>query len=355
MVAFSGWFRTMLIWGALSRGLLEPLERMPLRFGFSRFKGDSWVGMLRQSGLHIRWRDMSRSTESIRQIVHHPYVQAHPSLEQELSLQYQGINAELHTLMENIHSVGVSAPHTPEAAKNLPASHPVWRQPGAFCPIALWDRPAPPGDEDLGTIVSIEAGYANFCTTLMTTVLLPYWDKKRTGLVEASDAPVEAMGDANHREKQGAPAPAEPLDQSSASESAFIQIAEELIVVRYVSLIRAVLVNMRYLMLFVSAAFVLAIIAWNSYPFQPQRLIDWSFTLLLLLTGIGFIWVFAQMHRNPILSRITDTRPNELGYDFYIRIISFGAIPVLTWLAYQFPEIGGSLFKFIKPGLQVMK
>jgi hypothetical protein len=108
-------------------------------------------------------------------------------------------------------------------------------------------------------------------------------------------------------------------------------------------------------MLFVSAAFVLAIIAWNSYPFQPQRLIDWSFTLLLLLTGIGFIWVFAQMHRNPILSRITDTRPNELGYDFYIRIISFGAIPVLTWLAYQFPEIGGSLFKFIKPGLQVMK
>ena len=47
------------------------------------------------------------------------------------------------------------------------------------------------------------------------------------------------------------------------------------------------------------------------------------------------------MHRNPILSRITDTTPNKLGVDFYIRIATFGAVPVLTWLAYQFPEIGG--------------
>ena len=108
-------------------------------------------------------------------------------------------------------------------------------------------------------------------------------------------------------------------------------------------------------MLFVSSAFVFAIIAWNSYPFQPRQLIDWCFTLLMLFLGCGFIWVFAQMHRNAILSRITDTKPNELGRDFYIRIVTFGAIPVLTWFAYQFPEVGGSLFKILQPGLQVIK
>jgi hypothetical protein len=126
-------------------------------------------------------------------------------------------------------------------------------------------------------------------------------------------------------------------------------------VVRYIALIRAVLVNVRYLMVFVAAVFVLSLVAWNSYPFQPHAFIDWCFTLLLRITSTGFIVVFAQMHRNAILSRITDTKANELGWDFYLRLITFGGIPVLTWLAYQFPQIGGSLYKILQPGLQVVK
>jgi hypothetical protein len=90
-------------------------------------------------------------------------------------------------------------------------------------------------------------------------------------------------------------------------------------------------------------------------PLPATRLIDWCFTILLVMLGLGFVWVFAQMHRNAILSRITDTKPNELGWEFYLRIITFGAIPVLTWLAYQFPQIGGGLYKVLQPGLQVVK
>jgi hypothetical protein len=61
------------------------------------------------------------------------------------------------------------------------------------------------------------------------------------------------------------------------------------------------------------------------------------------------------MHRNAILSRITETRPNELGWDFYFRVLAFGALPVLTWLAYQFPDIGNLVSKFLQPGVPVMK
>jgi hypothetical protein len=135
----------------------------------------------------------------------------------------------------------------------------------------------------------------------------------------------------------------------------YIRVAEEFLAIRYVSLIRAVLVNMRYLLVFVSAVFVLTIVAWNSYPFQPRQSIDEAFTGLLVLLGAGVTWIFVQMHRNPILSRITNTSANELGFDFYVRLVSFGAVPVLTWLAYQFPELGGTLFKFIQPGLEVIK
>ena len=125
--------------------------------------------------------------------------------------------------------------------------------------------------------------------------------------------------------------------------------------VRYVSLIRAVLLNIRYQMVLVTTTFVLALVAWNSYPFQPHAFLDWGFTFLLLILSFGFILVFAQMHRSAILSRITDTKPNELGFDFFFRVVTFGAVPVLTWLAYQFPQIGGGLYKLVQPGLQLVK
>ena len=75
----------------------------------------------------------------------------------------------------------------------------------------------------------------------------------------------------------------------------------------------------------------------------------------MLFLGSGVIWVFAQMQRNPILSRITDTKANELGWDFYLRIASYGAVPVLAWLTYQFPDVGSIISKFLQPGVPVLK
>jgi len=200
-----------------------------------------------------------------------------------------------------------------------------------------------PNFTDLSLIREIEMRYAAFCQILIRDLLTRYWDHERVSTVETckGSAGPESLTPSSVGELQSAP----PL----------ILLAEELLVVRYIALIRAVLVNMRYLMIFVAAVFVLALVAWNSYPFQPHAFINWCFTIMLVIISTGFVTVFAQMHRNAILSRITDSTPNELGWDFYLRIITFGAIPLLTWLAYQFPEIGGSLYRILQPGLQIAK
>jgi len=166
-------------------------------------------------------------------------------------------------------------------------------------------------------------------------MLIPYWRNERIGLVES-------------RETERAPA-------SDFSLPARILAAEEFLTIRYISLITAVLANLRFLMTFVSASFVLAFLAWNSSALQPRQLVDWSFTILLVILGSGVVAVLAQMHRNPILSRITDTRANELGWDFYLRIAAFGALPVLTWVAYQFPDFGSMIYRFIEPAVPVIK
>ncbi len=331
MVALTGWLRMIFIWGSLTRGLLEPLERSPLRFAFTRLKDVGWMTMLSQSSLYIRWRDMARSVESLRQLVNNPDLeQAIGSADnwKNLSETYDNLTEQIIELRKRINM------------RNPPRPQP---NPPAFPPLDD-DLPEEEHSYDLGYIYTIEMLYAKFCEHLLSYLLIPYWSEQRVGFVEEGEG-----------EHPGSDSSKPDSDSGVLKDPVYIRLAEELLAIRYVALIRSVLVNSRYLMLFVSASFVLAIIAWNSYPFQPRQLIDWCFTLLLVFLGCGFIWVFAQMHRNAILSRITDTRPNELGRDFYIRILTFGAIPVLTWFAYQFPEVGGGLFKILQPGLQVIK
>ena len=329
MVVLTGWLRMILIWGSLSRGLLEPLERMPIRSAFTRLKEVGWMTMLSQSSLHIRWRDMARSNESVRQLINNDELRKAISDEAKwdaMKEAYDDLTLKLKELREHI--------RLQKRSKNV-------RVAAMEHPKDDFDLPIEKDRRDLSFIYSIEKRYAAFCELILSDVLIPYWNAERIGFVE-DDADVT---DKEHA-KPDSDAPKDPL---------YIRLAEELIVIRYVSLIRSVLVNIRFLMLFVSSAFVLAIIAWNSYPFQPHQLIDWCFTLLLIFLGIGFVWLLAQMHRNAILSRITDTIPNELGLDFYLRIVTFGAVPVLTWFAYQFPGLGGSLFRILQPGLQVIK
>jgi hypothetical protein len=321
MIALAGWLRVLLIWSELKDGLLEPLERSPFRLAFSRLSEVDWVTMLGQSGLNIRWRDMARSTESLRQLMNNDKIKAAAGsgwkslkdASDDLTKQIQYLQLSI------VGSVLSSLPReTIEGEVDLPNEE---------------------TGRDLSYIYAIERRYAIFCDKLLQHILIPYWNEKRTGFVN----------------EVGPESPGSRHVVDAPQESLPIRLAEEFLAIRYVALIRAVLVNMRHLMLFVSMAFVLTIVAWNSYPFQPQQQLDLCFTILMVCLTIGFIWVFAQMHRNPILSRITSTTPNELGADFYIRLVTFGAVPVLTWLAYKFPEIGGSVFRLLQPSLQVAK
>jgi hypothetical protein len=320
-VVLAGWLRILLVWSALRRGLLERLESNPIRFAFSRLKGVGWISMLRQSGLHEQWRDMARSVESMRQMLHDNDLKKilTASQQERLEATYNSLLADIEEVHDN--RTGSTGKYTM-------------------------------GKKNSQIMRRIEARFSEFSHDLLFAVLIPFWKDERTGLVEGDeneDIPMKAR-----RWRMQGSFPNAPIQIRAVPEGADLAgviLAEEFLAIRYVALIRAILANMRYLMLFVSGSFVLSIVAWNSYPFEPRQQIDWLFTALLLVLGSGIIWVFAQMYRNPILSRITESRPNELGMEFYIRIVGFGAIPVLTWLAYQFPAVGSEIFKLFQPAV----
>jgi hypothetical protein len=395
MIALSGWLRMILIWSSLKRGLLEPLEQLPIRYAFTRLKGVGWLNMMRQGGLLEQWRDMARSTESIRQMAHdrdlldafnHDHKQQGKALKRTLDdldrhiARILGIVAgkqngkEKEALLEEWQDIARSTESIREMAQDTSLTKDFDLQnqsQGDHLKRTLSDLDThvkkflnllePNGPEPqagLECMVAIEACYAKACEALLAGILIPYWERTRVGLVEGeelTELPIKAHP-LPKEEVEGRTHTSLQLHTSTvAEEPTYIRVAEEFLAIRYVSFIRAVLVNMRQLLQLITSIFVLTIVAWNSYPFQPRQWIDEAFTALFLLLGTGLVWIFAQMHRNAILSRITDTNANELGWDFYLRIVTFGAVPVLTWLAYQFPEVGGSLFKLIQPSLDVIR
>ena len=183
----------------------------------------------------------------------------------------------------------------------------------------------------------MESDFANFAQVLIVSVLGPYWSCRRGGFVANDPVAAEATPGGGARFEDGIPHE--------------IQLAEEFVAIRYIALIRAVLINLRYLTTFVATAFVLALLAWNSYPFQPRQWVDWTFTVLLFGSLATVFGVYAGMHRSPILSRITGTTANELGSDFFWRLFGFGAIPFLTWLASQFPAVSNLVSRLLQSGL----
>lgn len=336
VIALTGWLRMMFVWASLQRSLLQRLENMPIRCAFDRLQGAGWIAMFRESGLREQWRDMARSSESMRQFLNQPTLD--PQLKDALATPARKLEQDVRALLCHVAEEPQPDPAVVEEA--------IGALPGERTGAERADIPCTPCIADLALTHAIEKDYARFAEVLLEKLLLPWWTTQRTGLVESQ--PSSAAPETAAPAKAKAP-------RSDVDTPAAIMAAEEFVAIRYVSLIRAVLVNLRYLMIFVSAAFVLAIVSWNSYPFEPHQLVNWLFTLLLVALGLGIIGVFAQMHRDPILSRITHTTPNELGLDFWFRIASFGAVPVLTWFAYNFPEVGGTLFRVLRPGMDLMK
>ena len=130
---------------------------------------------------------------------------------------------------------------------------------------------------------------------------------------------------------------------------------EEYAAQRYVAFIRGALGHLRHVMAFVAISFSLVLISLNTYSFEPHRSLIWSFIAIFFVTGSMIVGALMQLHRDPIMSRITGTAAHSLDLHFYLRIVAFGAVPLLTLLATTFPSLGRSLASYLGPGLEALK
>jgi hypothetical protein len=115
-------------------------------------------------------------------------------------------------------------------------------------------------------------------------------------------------------------------------------------------------IHLRNLILFLTVAPFLMLLAVTSYPFQPQRL--W---LLLAAAFIGVgtatvIWIVVQIERNEVVSHILNTDPNRLNFhwDFLGQILLYAA-PLLGVVVAASSDVSDLVHSLFDPLIQALR
>ncbi len=112
---------------------------------------------------------------------------------------------------------------------------------------------------------------------------------------------------------------------------------EEYVALRLVAFVRYCVLHMRLMLEFLSPAVVLMFLAILLYPLQPNGTLVTAVTLLALSGGAAVIIVFRRMDTNEVLSRLNSDGKGAWDRGFYMRALTYGALPGLAAVASQFP------------------
>jgi hypothetical protein len=311
------------IWLRL-RQLLVFLDRLHLRRTMDALKGYSWGSVWRMGGqvLDVRYKLLARQMETLTHLKN--------SLPERPGAEAAGWTGQM------------------AATERARVDFATW--------FALrWNDAK---ERDLTAFCAVQRGIAQAAGAVLTQVLVPYWRTEKTSLVQK----LPAEGDKAEGDKAKDDKAKEAGSEAKGGQSEpgpgppnHIRNAEELVCLVYLGFIQNILGRMRTIVMQIAWLFIAGAIAVASYPFDPRPQVSGSMGVLFLILGAAIVVVYSQMHRDATLSLVTDTKPGELGMDFWFKLIGFGAGPALGLLATIFPELPGSLFSWLQPGIDSIK
>jgi hypothetical protein len=71
--------------------------------------------------------------------------------------------------------------------------------------------------------------------------------------------------------------------------------------------------------------------------------------------GGGVFWVLLQMERDALLSRLEGTTAGQLNKQFYINLLKYGVVPLLTVFGSHVPAVSNFLLTKLQPTLEVFR
>lgn len=296
------------------RNLLRGLDRLPLRRGFNGLKEFSWrpIWQLSAGGENDLNTIFMREMESLTHLRNMP----------ELASKNPAFAKAIEKSQECLDNL------------QREFARPVAKQNAGVSPKSIWHRAKDESDK-ISTFKELRKQLASTCGEGLK-LLLSHWEKE-DGLISSE------LADAAKGESEGKLLPP------------YVKATEQFVCLIFMNFIFMGLRQVRNLVTIVAGMFVFVALSLSSYPFEPKTTLRSFMLLLLFALAIAAAVIYAQMHRDPILSRITGTTPGKLGGDFWLRLAGAVGLPALGLLAYQFPQVSNLLFSWLEPALQAIK
>jgi len=310
--------RLVQLWEKLRR-LLAFLDRLPLRRTLASLRGFSWGGVWRMSGnvLEVRYKVISRQMECMNHTI--------ASLQEFLN--------------KNKSSDPAAQNSDPETQNSLDALTDM-RDAGMI--FAGWYSTNYGNSRagDLSSFKNFQESIASASGTLLAKLLVPAWRKEKGSLLVAFE-----------KDEKDETAPHHP----PLAEDEHIRNAEEFVCLNYLGFIQNVLGRLRTMALTIVVLLIVSTVAMSTYPFDPQLALSAVSIVLFVIVGFVVVKVYADMHRDATLSHVTNTKPGELGTEFWFKIVGFGFAPLIGLLARIFPGITDFVFSWLQPGISSLK
>jgi hypothetical protein len=328
------------------RCLLLALDRLPLRRGFQCLEGFSWSPIWRLGGGSFQeaYRVTSRENEALRHLTN-------TDVAGPIARQYEHLEHVREQLMRSLN-------HADGKKADVPLTQ--GPQLGSLQRVVTFLQKYPSFlriRDRLNRIWGQLRAWIH--RTSFNSRLIVGVRKFQRHLATACGLVVSLLSETWKQEKGlclfELPGSKDPIDQPKEPKVPLnIRLREQFVCLVYVNFILTVLLRMRTLISAIAGMYVFLLVAVSVYPVEPKLTLRPLLIglLLVIITFVGAI--YAQMHRDATLSHITDTKPGELGSDFWLRIGGFLALPLISLLVSQFPDVNNLLFSWLQPAVQAL-
>ena len=354
-------FRVLLVWMEF-RAFLRALEDTALRRSFGKLKGFAWTSLWglagsAGSGLINFYRLINRELEILHQLLN--MQQTDPSVAASIRMTEEQANA-MCDAYEKLRF---------EREKRAGRTEFRWRKAPQFFRLkleafakSLRADSKPPGIDDSTSVSESDLkplAKSKWRKEYEEKNPLQYFHRRLAGTTAACLIYLTSQWKSEKwpelEKTEGEAGEGAGKEAAEPVPSAMTACVERFVCLFYLAFILVILQRIQTLVVSIAGIFIFVLISLGSYPFEPQLWLRslMVFLFFLILGVVGF--VYAQMFKNSTLSRITKTNPNELGWDFWMRMGTFVVLPALGLLAAQFPEINGFLFSWLEPAMQSLK
>jgi len=320
------WFRFMNIWSLL-RSVLSGLERLPIHHAFARMPAEKSMPIWQWGTSDYSTLASTQGIERLRALLDEDATLVD-------ALSYADVRSKIKDLGKfNDRRKGIwellfllLQPPKMELVALAPAADGTSVVTSGYAGSSRWQGKSIPNRLG-GMLAAARQSMITILDQLIYFPLTAYWKRGSDG----SDATTDAKSDR------------------------IAKLAEDVVALRYYIYIRYVVAELRSLLFFVVLAFSLLFLTFHVYAFRTDEAIDWSFLILFLVLGCGVITVLYQMELDPILSHLGGGKPGEVGLSFYVDLLKYGALPLMTIIGSQVPAVSNVLLKWVQPALQSMR